>query len=368
MAQSIASRVVVAVGTKKGLFVLEGPAAARRVELRGPFFPGMPINASMIDRRGRTPKVMAVPSSPWFGTTLQVSKDLGKKFKPTKSAPAFAPDDGRTLKQVWSLAPGGDSTDYLCGVEPAALFRSDDRGETWEKVPGITDHPHARQWQPGNGGLCLHTILHHGDALHLGISTGGHYASRDGAESFAPENAGVGAGFMPNRFPEFGQCVHKIAGHPDRPERLYMQNHGGFDDDPTLGVLRSDDGGKSWKSICRGLPSDFGFPIAVHPRDPDTVYVVPLAAATRTCPAAQPAVWRSENAGESWQRLSNGLPKKEAWFTVLRDAMDLDDARRPSVWFGTTTGQLWRGRDGGESFECVAHSLPPIHCVKAAAV
>ena len=147
-----------------------------------------------------------------------------------------------------------------------------------------------------------------------------------------------------------------------------MQNHGGFEDDPSLGVLRSDDGGRSWKSIAKGLPSDFGFPIVVHPHDANTVYVVPLEPATRTCPGARPAVWRSESAGEKWQRLTDGLPKKDAWFTVLRDAMDLDDGRRPSVWFGTTTGQLWRGRDGGETFECVATSLPPILCVKAAVV
>jgi hypothetical protein len=290
--------VVVVVGTKKGLFVFEGSPGAKRLELRGPFFPGMPLNAALIDRRSKTPKLMAVPSSPWFGTTIQVSKDLGKKFKPTKSAPAFAADDGRTLKNVWSLAPGGDSTDYLCGVEPAALFRSRDGGDTWEKVAGITDHPHARQWQPGNGGLCMHTILRHGGALHLGISTGGHYASRDGGKSFEPENAGVGAGFQPDRFPAFGQCVHKIAAHPDRPERLYMQNHGGFEDDPTLGVLRSDDGGRTWKSISKGLPSDFGFPIVVHPHDANTVYVAPLEPATRTSGGARPALWRSENAGE----------------------------------------------------------------------
>ncbi len=364
----MADQVVVAVGTKKGLFVFAGKAAARRLELRGPFFPGMPLNAALIDRRTKTPKVLAVPSSPWFGTTIQVSKDLGRKFKPTQSAPAFAADDGRTLKNVWSLAPGGDKNSYLCGVEPAALFRSDDGGDRWEKVAALTDHPHARQWQPGNGGLCLHTILHHGGALHLGISTGGHYASRDGAKSFVAENAGVGAGFQPDRFPEFGQCVHKIAAHPDRPERLYMQNHGGFEEDPTIGVLRSDDGGKTWQSICKGLPSDFGFPISVHPHDADTVYVVPLEPATRTCPQSRPAVWRSDSGGNKWHRLTKGLPKKEAWFTVLRDGMDIDDGRRPSVWFGTTTGQLWRGRDGGEDFECVADSLPPIYCVKAAVV
>ncbi|MBS0262747.1 MAG: exo-alpha-sialidase [Planctomycetes bacterium] len=362
------AQVVVTVGTKKGLFVLSGSATARRLNVAGPFFAGMPVNTTLIDQRTKTPKIMAVPSSPWFGTTIQVSKDLGQKFKPTKSAPAFAADDGRTLKNVWSLAPGQGKNELLCGIEPAALFRSHDGGESWDKVAGITDHSHARDWMPGAGGLCMHTILHHGGALHLGISTGGHYVSRDGGQSFAPENTGVGAGFQPNKFPEYGQCVHKIAAHPDHPNRMYMQNHGGFEEDPNLGVLRSDDGGKTWQSIAKGLPTDFGFPIVVHPQDVDTVYVLPLEPQTRTCPGGQPALWRSENAGGKWTKLTKGLPKKEAYFTVLRDGLDIDGGKKPSLWFGTTTGQLWRGRDGGDEFECVADSLPPIHCVKAAIV
>ena len=361
------NRIVVTVATKKGLFVLEGSPTAKKLELRGPFFAGTPVNAAMIDRRG-SPRVIAAPSSPWFGTTIQVSKDLGKKWKPTKSAPAFAADDGRTLKNIWSLAPGAQKGELLCGLEPAALFRSGDHGDSWEKVAGITDHDHARKWHPGNGGLCMHTIVHHGGALHLGISTGGHYASRDGGATFAPENKGVAAAWNPENFPEFGQCVHKIAVHPDRPERMYMQNHGGDPKLPNIGVLRSDDSGRSWSSICKGLPSDFGFPICVHPHDPDVIYVVPLEGWTRACPGARPTVWRSDDAGDHWTALRSGLPKKEAWFTVLRDGMDIDDGKRPSVWFGTTTGQLWRGRDGGEEWECVQSSLPPIHAVKAAVV
>jgi hypothetical protein len=365
----MAARAVVAVGTRKGLFVLEGPASSKKLALRGPFFSGTGVNAALIDRRGKTPKVVAAPASTWFGTTIQVSKDLGRKFKPTKSAPAFAADDGRTLKNIWSLAPrSAKGNDYLCGIEPAALFQSGDGGDTWEKVPGITDHPHARTWQPGFGGLCMHTILQRGDTLHLGISTGGHYASHDGMKTFAPENQGVGAYFQPEHFPAYGQCVHKIAGPADNPNRLYMQNHGGFPENPNTCVLRSDDGGRSWKSIAKGLPVDFGFPICVHPHDQETVWVCPLEPATRTCPKAQPAVWRSEDGGESWRKLTKGLPKKDAWFTVLRDNMDVDDAKSPSLWFGTTTGQVWRGRDGGESWELVAEALPPITCVKAAVV
>ncbi len=162
--------------------------------------------------------------------------------------------------------------------------------------------------------------------------------------------------------------MHKIAAAPGMPQRLYLQNHGGAEDDQTLSVLRSDDGGRSWLPIAKGLPGDFGFPIVVHPRDPDTVWVMPLHPHTRTCHDAKPAVWRSEDAGATWRVQRSGLPKKEAWFTVLRDGMDVDDAKSPSLWFGTTAGRRGRGRDGGEEFELVASSLPPIHAVKAATV
>ena len=242
-------------------------------------------------------------------------------------------------------------------------------------VPGISDHEHARKWQPGNGGLCMHTILRDGNRLHLGISTGGHYLSEDGGQTFKAANQGVGAGFAPDPYPEFGQCVHKIAGHPGAPGRLYMQNHGGWADwsgpggpRPGIGVLRSDDHGKTWRSIAKGLPSDFGFPIVVHPHDADTVYVMPLEGMTRTCPGGAPAVWRSENGGGSWTRLARGMAKKESYFTVLRDAMDIDDLGSPALYFGTTTGQLWIGREGGEEWSCLFDSLPPIHCVKVAVV
>jgi len=165
--------------------------------------------------------------------------------------------------------------------------------------------------------------------MHLGISTGGHYRSEDGGKTFAASNQGVGAGYVSDPYPEFGQCVHKIARHPDAPGRLYMQNHGGWEDRPGIGVLRSDDGGQTWRSIAKGLPTDFRFPIVVHPHDPDVVYVVPLEPMTRTCPGAVPAVWRSENGGSSWKRLVKGLPKKDSYFTILWDAMTTNSAKRP---------------------------------------
>ncbi|MBI5366710.1 MAG: exo-alpha-sialidase [Planctomycetes bacterium] len=360
-------RVVLAIGTKKGVFVAEGAKTRRNFTLRGPFGSGVAVYSTLIDTRS-TPRIYASSCNAWFGMKVLRSTDLGKKFKETKAAPAFPKEDGRALAQIWALEAGDDRKDLWCGVEPASLFKSPDGGESWELVPGISNHEHARKWHPGNGGLCMHTILRDGRRIHLGISTGGHYLSEDGGATFKPSNTGVGVGFQPEKYPEYGQCVHKIARHAGAPGRLYMQNHGGFPDAPGVGVLRSDDYGATWRQISKGLPSDFGFPIVVHPHDADTVYVMPLEAATRTCPGGAPAVWRSENGGGSWRRLAQGLPKAESYFTVLRDALDIDELASPALYFGTTTGQLWIGHEGGEEWRCLFDSLPPIHCVKVAVV
>ena len=367
-------RVVLCIGTKKGLFVAESSKARKSYDLRGPFSPGVAVYSAMIDTRG-TPQLYASSCNPFFGMKVLRSKDMGKSFKETKSAPAFPKDDGRALANIWSIEPGAGKKDLWCGVEPASLFRSGDSGDTWELVDGISNHEHARKWQPGNGGLCMHTIVRDGNRVHLGISAGGHYLSEDGGTTFKAANQGVGAGFSPDPYPEFGQCVHKIATHKDAPGRMYMQNHGGWAEwdgpggrRPDIGVLRSDDHGRSWRSIAKGLPADFGFPIVVHPHDADTAYVVPLEPMTRTCPGGVPAVWRTENGGDSWKPLKKGLPKKDSFFTVLRDGLDADDLKTPALYFGTTTGQLWIGREGGEQWDCVFESLPPIHCVKVAVV
>lgn len=370
----MSERLLVCIGTKKGLFVAEAGKNRQRFELRGPYGPGVDVYSALIDTRGK-PRVYASSCNPFFGMKILVSTDLGKKFKETKSAPTFPEGDGRALANIWSLEAGDNKKDPWCGVEPAALFRSSDAGNTWEMIDGISNHQHARQWQPGNGGLCMHTIVRTGKRIHLGVSTGGHYVSEDGGNTFAASNQGVGAGFTPDPFPEFGQCVHKIAVHKDAPGRLYMQNHGGWAEwdgpggpRPGIGVLRSDDHGQTWQSIAKGLPSDFGFPMVVHPHKPDTIYVVPLDPSTRTCPDARPSVWRSENAGNSWKRLASGMPKKDSFFTVLRDSMTIDEFKSPALYFGTTTGQLWIGRNSGEDWTCLFDSLPPIHCVKVAAV
>ena len=298
-------RVILSIGTKKGVFVAEAPKTRRSFSLRGPHGSGVGVYATLIDTRA-TPRLYASSCNAFFGMKVLRSTDLGKSFKETAAGPAFPKDDGRALANIWSIEPGPGRKDLWAGVEPAALFRSENGGDSWEMVPGISNHEHARKWAPGNGGLCMHTVLRDGHRVHLGISTGGHYLSEDGGQTFRAANQGVGAGFSPDPYPEFGQCVHKIVAHKDAPGRLYMQNHGGWGEwdgpggrRPDIGVLRSDDHGKTWRSIAKGLPSDFGFPISVHPHDADTVYVLPLAPATRTCPGGAPAVWRSENGGGS---------------------------------------------------------------------
>ena len=238
-------RIILCIGTKKGLFVAESSKARRGFRLRGPFGPGVAVYSALIDTRG-TPRLYASSCNPFFGMKVLRSTDLGKKFVETKSAPAFPKEDGRALANIWSLEPGPNKKELWCGVEPASLFKSGDGGDSWEMVPGISNHQHARQWNPGNGGLCMHTIVRDGSRVHLGISTGGHYLSEDGGSTFTAANQGVGAGFTPDPYPEFGQCVHKIAAHPDAPGRLYMQNHGGWAEwhgpggpRPGIGVLES---------------------------------------------------------------------------------------------------------------------------------
>jgi hypothetical protein len=250
------------IGTKKGVFVAEGKKTRKSFDLRGPFGPGVPVYSTLVDTRG-TPAIYASSCNPFFGMKVLKSTDMGKSFKETKSAPAFPKDDGRALINIWSIEPGKAKKELWAGVEPASLFKSYDGGDSWEMVPGISNHKHARKWNPGNGGLCMHTIIRDGNRVHLGISTGGHYLSEDGGETFNAANTGVGAGFQPNPYPEYGQCVHKIVRHDDAPGRLYMQNHGGWAEwtgpggaRPDIGVLRSDDHGHTWRSIAKGLPSD----------------------------------------------------------------------------------------------------------------
>jgi len=320
------------------------------------------------DREGRKRLWSAVNSSYW-GSYLSTSDDFGKNWTEPEAYGVKFPDDAdNSVKQIWQIALGNDQepNTLYCGVEPAALFRSDNAGETWSLVKGLYDHPHRPQWTPGGGGLCLHTILpdpDNKDRMHIAISTGGVYRTDDGGQNWQVRNQGVRAQFLPpdQRYPEFGQCVHKIVSHPSNPNRIFLQNH--------WGLYKSDDGGDSWHDIANGVPSDFGFAIEIDHNDLNTAFIVPLESDEFRCtPEAKLRVYRTRNAGESWEPLTNGLPQENAFETVLRDGMAGDKLNPTGIYFGTRNGKLFGSSDAGESWDAITEALPPIVCVKTAVV
>lgn len=355
------------VGTMKGAFILRSGDSRKNWEVGGPYFPGRAIYAlDLDDRKGRKRLWAAVNSSYW-GSYLSTSDDFGASWaEPDTYSVKFPTETEASVKQIWQISKGhSDESDVLyCGVEPAALFRSEDGGETWSLVKGLYDHPHRPQWVPGGGGLCLHTILpdtSNKQRLFVAISTGGVYRTDNGGESWQARNIGVRADFLPpeNRYPEFGQCVHKIASHPSNPKRMFLQNH--------WGLYRSDDGADSWIDIANGVPSDFGFALDIDHNEPDTAYIVPLESDEFRCtPEAKLRVYRTRNAGESWEPLANGLPQENAFETVLRDNMTTDRKNPTGIYFGTRNGKLFGSRDAGASWQSITEALPPIVCVKSA--
>ncbi|MBA3368094.1 MAG: exo-alpha-sialidase, partial [Geodermatophilaceae bacterium] len=271
------------------------------------------------------------------------------------------------LARVWQITPGPADQPNLvwAGTEPSALWRSEDRGVSFTLNQGLWDHPHRKEWQPGGGGQALHTILPHPEdsrQMHVAMSTGGVYRTSDDGASWNPANKGIQGSFLPaDEFPEYGQCVHKVARHPDRPDQLFAQNHGG--------VYRSDDGGDSWISIAQGLPGDFGFNMVAHPHAAETVYVIPLVAdMQRFPPEARIRVYRSTDAGHSWEESSTGLPSHPFYATVMRDGMCADDSPTTGIYFGTRSGSVFASADEGESWSEIAAHLPDVLCVRAGTV
>jgi photosystem II stability/assembly factor-like uncharacterized protein len=359
--------VVLLVGTMKGAFLFRSDGQRKRWQRGGPHFPGHAVYALGYDGRAGRRRVWAAPESSHFGAVLRSSDDFGRSWSDDQQANVRFPEgSGSSLTRIWQVTPGRpDEPDTLyCGVEPAALFQSRDAGASWSLVRGLFDHPHRPQWQPGGGGLCLHTVLpdpSRPGRMHIAISTAGVYRTDDGGATWRAANKGVRAQFLPDPHPEFGQCVHKVVRHPARPDRLFLQNH--------WGLYRSDDGGESWKDIARGVPSDFGFSMAIHPHEPDTVYIVPLESDEFRCtPEGKMRVYRTTDAGKSWKPLARGLPQKDAFETVLRDALATDAQPKAGVYFGTRSGKVFGSADGGTSWRLIADGLPPVVCVKAATV
>ena len=352
----MATKVAVLLGTKKGAFILQSDARRESWELRGPFCEAWPINHTVADPATGT--VYAGGGNEWFGPAVWKSPDLGASW--THSSEGLAYPAGETpIKSVWSLAPSRDI--LYAGVEPAGLFRSQDGGLTWEHIIGLRDHPSRPQWQPGGAGLILHGIVPHPSdsrQVWVAISAVGVFHTADGGATWEPRNRGTRNDYLPDKYPEFGQCVHSLVMASGRPDRLYQQNH--------CGMYRSEDGGRNWESIEAGLPSTFGFPAAAHPRDPDTLFLLPLNGdiAGRYVPEAKAAVWRTRNGGANWQALREGLPQHNAFFGVLRQAMATDRLEPAGVYFGTSTGLLYASMNEGESWACIAPYLPPILSVE----
>jgi photosystem II stability/assembly factor-like uncharacterized protein len=358
---------LLAIGTRKGLFLARSDDDRRSWSLGAPQFPSTDVYSVAIDTRRDPVRLLAGTHSEHWGPTVFRSDDLGDTWEETEGgAVRFPTESGGALKRVWQLRPASaDEPDVVwAGVEPGALFRSDDGGVTFSLNEGLWNHPHRPKWQPGGGGLCLHTVLPHPtdrDRIMVAVSTGGVYRSDDGGESWAPSNKGIGAEFLPDDAPEYGQCVHKVAFQPDHPDQLFLQNHGG--------VFRSDDGGSTWSSIAEGLPADFGFPIVAHPHRPATAYVFPLVAdVQRMPPDGRCRVYRTRDAGESWEPLTEGLPQEHSYVSVLRDAMTADTSDPAGLYFGTRSGEVYASRDDGESWVAVAGHLPDVLTVRAAAL
>jgi hypothetical protein len=365
------SGVRVLVGTRKGAFVLTADGKRQSWRVSGPHFAGWEIyhmKGSPVD----TKRIYASQSSSWFGQQIQRSDDGGETWEAVGNKFAYEGVPGThqwydgtlrpwEFKRVWHLEPSlTDSDTVYAGVEDAALFRSTDGGQSWHELAGLRGHGSGPSWQPGAGGMCLHTILfdpRNSRRLFVAISAAGAFRSDDGGESWMPINRGLHSLYIPDPTAEVGHCVHRIALHPSRPSVLFMQKH--------WDVMRSDDGGDSWREISGNLPTDFGFPIDVHAHEPETIYVVPIKSDSEHFPPdGKLRVYRSRTGGNEWEPLTNGLPQTDCYVNVLRDAMAVDALDTCGVYFGTTGGQVYASADAGDSWTAVVRDLPPVVSVE----
>ena len=361
------AEAILLAGTRKGLVVARSRDDRRTWQVDDLHFPNLEVYSVAIDQRRTTPRLFAGAMFGHWGPVLAYSDDLGRSWVEPEQAPvAFPESTGASLVRVWQVQPApADQPDVVyAGVEPHALFRSEDGGLSFSLVEGLWNHPHRPQWQPGGGGACLHTVLPHPtdpQQLLVAMSAAGVYRTRDGGATWEASNRGISVPHAPEeqRFPEFGQCVHKVARHPEHADRLFAQNH--------FGVYRSDDGGDSWQTIEDGLPSNFGFPMVVHPHRPQTLYIFPLEAdAHRMPPQGHCRVYRSDDAGTSWRPLTNGLPSDPYYGAVLRDALTTDTGDPAGVYVGTRLGEVFASRDEGESWSTLVAHVPDVLSVRAA--
>jgi BNR/Asp-box repeat protein len=387
------SKVRVLVGTRKGAFVLTSDGKRQNWDVSGPHFAGWEMY-HMKGSPADLDRIYASQSSGWFGQIIQRSDDGGKTWHQPgtpagdKAAPGppksesnkfvydTSSEAGKALtthqwydgtqhpwefKRVWHLEPSlTDPETVYAGVEDAALFRSTDGGQNWHELSGLRGHGTGPQWQPGAGGMCLHTIIldpGNPDRIFIAISAAGAFRTDDGGATWKPINRGLYSKYIPNPTAEIGHCVHHVAMHPKRPGVLFMQKH--------WDVMRSDDAGEQWKEISGNLPTDFGFVIDVHSHEPETIYVVPIKSEGEHFPPdGKLRVFRSRTGGDEWEPLTKGLPQKDCYVNVLRDAMSVDTLDECGIYFGTTGGQVYASADAGDSWNPIVRDLPAVLSVE----
>jgi photosystem II stability/assembly factor-like uncharacterized protein len=366
------SRVRVLVGTRKGAFVLEADGKRQNWSVNGPFFGGWEmyhLKGSPADPN----RIYASQSSGWFGQIVQRSNDGGKTWEAMGNKFVYDGVPGThqwydgtphpwEFKRVWHLEPSLTDPDTVyAGVEDAALFRTTDGGQNWSEMPGLRGHGSGPHWQPGAGGLCLHTILldpSNPKRMFIAISAAGAFRTDDGGTTWLPINRGLKSQGIPNEEAEVGHCVHRIAMHRSRPNVLFMQKH--------WDVMRSDNAGDSWTEVSGNLPTDFGFPIDVHAHEPETIYVVPIKSDSEHYPPdGKLRVYRSRSGGNEWEALTNGLPQQDCYVNVLRDAMSVDSLDKCGIYFGTSGGQVYASADAGDTWSAIVRDLPPVVSVEA---
>lgn len=367
------SSVRLLVGTKKGAFILTSDAKRQSWDVAGPHFGGWEmyhLKGSPVDPN----RIYASQTSGWFGQMMQRSNDGGKTWEPVGNKFAYDGVPGKHLwydgtphpwefKRVWHLEPSLTDPDTVyAGVEDAAMFRTTDGGQTWNELPGLRNSGTGNYWQPGAGGMGLHTILidpTNQQRIYIAISAAGVFRTDDGGANWKAINQGLKSPYvLPDPDAAVGHCVHRITMHPSRPNVLYMQKH--------WDVMRSDDAGESWHKISGNLPTDFGFPIEVHAHEPETIYVVPIKSDSEHYPPdGKLRVYRSKTGGNDWEPLTKGLPQRDCYVNVLRDAMSVDSCDSCGVYFGTTGGQVFGSSDSGDSWTPIVSHLPAVLSVEA---
>ncbi len=365
------SGVRVLVGTRKGAFILTADGNRSDWKVEGPLFGGWEIyhvqGSSVAQDR-----IFVAQSTDWFGQLIQRSDDGGRTFEAVGNEFSYEGETGThqwydgtphpwEFARVWHIEPSPTDADVVyAGVEDAALFRSSDGGKSWSELSALRRHATAAGWQPGAGGLCLHTVLLHPsdpNRIVVAISAAGAFRSDDGGATWIPINRGLVSEQIPDPNAEVGHCVHRLAMHPSRPDVLFMQKH--------WDVMRSDDGGRSWREVSGNLPTDFGFVVDVHAHEPDTVYVIPITSDSEHYPPeGKLRVYRSRSGGEEWEALSKGLPQEHCYVNVLRDAMAVDRMDSCGVYFGTTGGDVYVSPDAGDTWQAIVSNLPPVLSVE----